>query len=346
MGQSPVARVVGADATVAAPDRFEKAIEAHRRELLVHCYRLLGSWTDAEDCVQEVSIRAWRGIGRFEGRSQVRTWLYRIATNVCLTRLRTRRRRQLPEAATPATPKGAMPGPPIEPERWIEPFPSDPRTDVEEAAARRETLTLAFVAALQCLPPKQRAVLLLRDVVGYEASEVAGILQTGTPAVNSALVRARDRMARFRERHGREPLPKPVDAAQRRILTRYVAAWEAGDVETLVSLLSRDAIVTMPPFATWYRGRAALREWLAMVLEGGRRFRLFPTLANGRAAFAFYKSGGPCLPGEKAHAAFEPHCIQMVWFGRRGIARIANFVDARLVRSFGFGPRPPVRAKK
>jgi RNA polymerase sigma-70 factor (ECF subfamily) len=345
MGQSPVARVVPRDFG-AAPDRFEKAIAAHRRELLVHCYRLLGSWTDAEDCVQEVSIRAWRGIGRFEGRSQVRTWLYRIATNVCLTRLRSRRRRELPEVATPPTPKGAGPGPPIEPERWIEPFPAGPHTDVEGLAARREALSLAFIAALQCLPPKQRAVLLLRDVVGYEAEEVAGILETGTTAVNSALVRARARMARFRESHGREPLPRPVDAAHRRILARYVAAWEAGDVPALVSLLRRDAIVTMPPFATWYRGRGAVEEWLAMVLGDGRRFRLFPTFANGRTAFAFYKSGGPCLPGEKAHAAFEPHCIQIVWFGRRGISRIANFVDARLVRSFGFGPRPPARAKK
>jgi RNA polymerase sigma-70 factor, ECF subfamily len=218
---------------------------------------------------------------------------------------------------------------------------------VEGRAAQREALTLAFVAALQCLPPKQRAVLLLRDVVGYEAGEVADILKTGTPAVNSALIRARDRMARFRERHGGEPLSKPVSAAQRRILKRYVAAWEAGDVAALVSLLSRDAVVTMPPFATWYRGRPAIERWLAdAVLAGGRRFRLFPTFANGRPSFAFYKSGGPCLPGEKANAGFEPHCIQIVWFGRRGISRIASFLDARLVRAFGFGPRPPARAKK
>jgi RNA polymerase sigma-70 factor, ECF subfamily len=326
---------------------FDDLMAAHRRELLVHCYRMLGSWTDAEDCLQDVSLRAWRGLSRFEGRASARSWLYRIATNACLTALRRRTRRTLPEVSIAAAPAGALPAPPVEEARWVQPCPTPADGDVEAAASSRESLTLAFVLALQCLPPRQRAALLLREVVGYEASEVADMLKTTTHAVNSALVRARARMARFRRRHGKEPRIVPLTQVQRSVLKRYLRAWEAGDVETLVSLFSRGAIVSMPPYATWYRGRAAITRWLAeSVLADGRRFRLFPTLASGRPAFAFYKAGAPCLPGESAHDDFEPHCIQVVWLGREQVTRIASFLSTRLVEGFGFGSHPPLRSSK
>lgn len=320
---------------------FEALMRAHRRELLVHCYRMLGSWTDAEDCVQEVSLRAWRGLSRFEGRASVRSWLYRIATNACLSARRSRARRSLPETSTPPAAAGSAPLPPIEDARWVEPLPPA-AGDAEGVASARETVSLAFLVALQRLAPKQRAALLLRDVVGYEAGEVADILGTTTAAVHSALGRARARMQGFRREQADELGIAPSSLDQRGILKRYVEAWEAGDVDALVSLFSRDAVVSMPPFATWYRGRAAIARWLAdMALGGGRTYRLYPTSANGQAAFAFYKSGGPCLPGETAHKAFGPHCIQLVWLERGRITRVVSFLNPRLFGPFGFGPRPP-----
>jgi len=327
------------------PVALDELLRAHRRELLVHCYRMLGSWTDAEDCVQEASLRAWKGLSRFEGRASMRSWLHRIATNACLTALRTRARKSLPELSTPAAPAGAAPGPVVEPARWIQPFPTTSDDDAETLASSRESLSLAFVVALQCLPPRQRAALLLRDVVGYGASEVADILKTTRDAVNSALIRARGRMDRFRQRHGAEPRLAPLSAAQRDTLESYVKAWETGDVEALVSLFSRDAIATMPPFLNWYRGRAAIVRWLAdHVLAGGRRYRLFPTVANGRPAFAFYKAGGPCLPGERADDTLQPHCIQVVWLGARRVRRVTSFLDPLLVSRFGVGPQPPAQS--
>jgi RNA polymerase sigma-70 factor (ECF subfamily) len=306
-------------------------MRAHRRELLVHCYRMLGSWTDAEDCVQEVALRAWRGMARFQGRSSARSWLYRIATNACLTARRARARRSLPELE--AAPLG--PTRPIEEARWIEPMPDD----AEAVASTRQEVSLAFLVALQHLAPRQRAALLLRDVVGYETDEVADILGTTTTAVHSALARARTRMDGLKPD---EIAPARPNRRQQVVLERYVEAWERGDVKALVALFSRDAIVSMPPFAAWYRGRAAIARWLAeQPLSGGRTFRLFPTRANGQVAFAFYKSGGPCLPGERAHETFAPHAIQLVWLEGDRIRRVTSFLSRRLVRAFGFGPRPP-----
>ena len=285
------------------------------------------------------------GLDRFEGRASARSWLYRIATNECLTALRGRSRRTLPDVSIRAAPAGGPLAPPVEEVRWIQPFPSG--ANVEAVASSRESVTLAFVLALQHLPPRQRAALLLRDVVGYEASEVAAMLKTSTPAVNSALIRARARMARFRGRRGVEARIAPLTAGQKQLLRSYVKAWEAGDVDAIVALFSRDASVSMPPFLTWYRGRAAIARWLSdQVFAVDRAFRLFPTFANGRPAFAFYKSGGPCLPGEPAREAFEPHCIQVVWLARRRIKRIVSFLNPRLVNEFGFGPRPPARSSK
>jgi RNA polymerase sigma-70 factor (ECF subfamily) len=327
----------------AQPASLEDLLRAHRRELLVHCYRMLGSWTDAEDVLQEVAVRAWRGLDRFEGRSSARSWLYRIATNACLSALKSRSRRSLPELSVRPAAAGDAPAPPIEGARWIQPLPAGAAAGDE--ATSREAVTLAFVLALQQLPPRQRAALLLRDVVGYEAGEVAPMLKTSTAAVNSALVRARERMERFRRQHGGEVRTTALSAAQRQLLRRYVEAWEAGDVDAIVALLSRDAIVSMPPFATWYRGREAIVLWLRRVFSEGRSFRLVPTVANGAPAFALYKSGGPCLPGEAAHDELAPHCVQMVWQARGRITRVVSFLNARLVEAFA-GPPPARRAKK
>jgi RNA polymerase sigma-70 factor (ECF subfamily) len=316
---------------------FEDLLRVHRRELLVHCYRMLGSWTDAEDVFQEVSLRAWRGLERFEGRASARSWLYRIATNACLSALHGRSRRTLPEVAVPALTDGGELPPSEEEARWVQPMPSG----VADVASSREAVTLAFVVALQHLPPRQRATLLLREVVGYEAGEVAAMLKTSTPAVNSALIRARERMERFRERHGVEPKIAPLTPAQKELLRSYVEAWEAGDVDAIVALFRRDGSASMPPYAAWYRGHTALSRWLSGVFSGDRAFRLFPTVASGRPAFAFYKSGDPCLPGESAHAAFAPHCIQVVWLAGRRVSRIVSFLSPRLVKDFGFGARPP-----
>jgi RNA polymerase sigma-70 factor (ECF subfamily) len=326
------------------PGSFEDLLRAHRRELLVHCYRMLGSWTDAEDVFQEVSLRAWRAQGRFEGRASARSWFYRIATNACLNALRGRSQRTLPDVSVAAAPVGILP-PPLEEARWLQPFPTG--QDVEAVASSRESVTLAFVLALQHLPPLQRAVLLLREVVGYEASEVAAMLKTSAAAVNSALVRARARIARFRAQRGAEARIVPLSPGQRQLLRSYVAAWEAGDVDAIVALFSRDASVSMPPFATWYRGRAAIARWLAeLVFAKNRAFRLFPTSANGRPAFAFYKAGEACVPGQSAHATFEPHCIQVVWLARQQVTRIVSFLNPQLVHAFGVGPRLPLGSSR
>ena len=217
------------------PATFEELLSAHRRELLVHCYRMLGSWTDAEDVMQDVSLRAWRALPRFEGRSSARAWLYRIATNACLSARKIRSRRTLPEISVRRAAADEPPAPPIEDARWIQPLPTG--TALADPAASRDSVTLAFVLALQQLPPRQRAALLLRDVVGYEAGEVASMLKSSTHAVNSALVRARARMERFRRQHGDELRTAPLNAAQQRLLRRYVEAWEAGDVDAIVALL-------------------------------------------------------------------------------------------------------------
>ena len=339
MSSSPASQEKAADER-RRPVSIEDLLRAHRRELLVHCYRMLGSWTDAEDVMQDVSLRAWRGLDRFEARSSPRSWLYRIATNACLSARRARAHRTLPEIAVPPVPLGAAPGPPIEEARWIQPFPSGP--DVEAVASSRESVTLAFVLALQHLPPRQRAALLLRDVVGYEASEVAAMLKTSTPAINSALIRARARLARFRERPEVAEKITPLTQAQHQVLRRWMSAWEAGDVDGIVALLSRDAVFSMPPFATWYRGRAAIERWLSgTTFAVERAFRVYPTFANGRPAFAFYITGNPCLPGESVHDTFAPHSVQMVWFAGQKIKRVITFLDERLLQGFGFGPRAP-----
>ncbi|ODT05254.1 MAG: RNA polymerase subunit sigma-70 [Gemmatimonadetes bacterium SCN 70-22] len=267
------------------------ALEAHRTAITGHCYRMLGSVVDADDAVQETMFRAWKGLGRFDGRSSLRTWLYRIATNVCLDALadRPRRMRPMDEQGVGTVDDELVDRPRT---HWLEPIP-DARaipadSDPAEEAVLRESIRLAFVAALQHLPPKQRAVLLLTQVLGWSAAEVAEALDTTPPAVNSALQRARATLA------GRNvaPVPGRLTEEQRALVARYVEAFERYDVQALVQLLREDGTMCMPPFALWLQGRESVANWLAGRGCGCRGSRLVATAANGAPAFAQYRQGG------------------------------------------------------
>jgi RNA polymerase sigma-70 factor (ECF subfamily) len=276
---------------------FQRLTDRYRRELLVHCYRMLGSFHDAEDVLQETLLRAWRGLESFEGRSALRPWLYRIATNASLDAIASRRRRALPNGTHPAAHTGeSLPGPIMEP-LWIEPMPDTlidlrPAVNPEAHYDARESVALAFLATLQTLPGRQRAALILRDVLGWRASEVADLLETSVAAVNSALRRARVSMKGYpadRKSSGAAPADSEETAA---LLSRYVDAWQAADAAGLVALLREDALITMPPLPLWYRGRAAIRWFFETQLFAGDargHFRLVATKANGSPAFATYQ---------------------------------------------------------
>ena len=273
----------------------EATLEAHRPALMGHCYRMLGSAVDADDAVQETMIRAWRGLDRFDGRAALGTWLYRIATNVCLDALSARRRRARPVLEGP---KGTVDDPlvTLPREHWLEPVPDalalPPAADPSEAAVLRQSTRLAFVAALQHLPPKQRAVLLLTQVLDWSAAEVAGALDTTVAAVNSALQRARATLADLDTAELVPALPE----AQADLLARYVDAFERYDVEGLTALLCEDATLSMPPYTLWLQGRDAIAAWLLGRGAGCRGSRLVPTRANGAPAFGQYRPGGPGEP--------------------------------------------------
>ncbi|MCA9694751.1 MAG: RNA polymerase subunit sigma-70 [Myxococcales bacterium] len=284
-------------ATLRAMPIAAAQLDAHRGALTGHCYRMLGSPADADDAVQETMVRAFRNLDRFEGRSSLRTWLHRIATNVCLDALADRRRRTRPVEEGPAgTVDDALD---VRPRRhWLEPIPDravvPAGADPQEQAALRQRIRLAFVAALQRLPPRQRATLLLRDVVGMSAAEVAASLDTSVAAVQSAQQRAREALAsRDVDRPG-----APLTAAQAALLERYLAAFEAYDVDALVSLLREDATLSMPPYTLWLQGRATIRAWLLGRGLGCRGSRLLPTAACGAPAFGQYRPapGGGHLP--------------------------------------------------
>ncbi|MFC7040286.1 sigma-70 family RNA polymerase sigma factor [Nonomuraea rubra] len=277
-------------------EAFRRLIEPYRREIQVHCYRILGSVQDAEDLLQETLLAAWRGIGDFEERASLRTWLYRIATNRCLNALRAAGRR--PRDAAAYRTEVPMPEPSRRREEpsWLEPYPdvllgeiADRVPGPEARYELRESVSLAFLAALQQLPPRQRAVLVLRDVLGFRTAEVAGMLDTSGNAVTMALKRARASLARELPGSGRESAPLPHSPRERRIVDEFSRALEAGDVAAIVAMLTDDAWLTMPPMPLEYQGPEAIGHFLSTVaVRGCRRYVLVPTRANGQPAFGCY----------------------------------------------------------
>jgi RNA polymerase sigma-70 factor (TIGR02960 family) len=275
-------------------DSFRELTEPHRRELLVHCYRMLGSLQDAEDALQDTLLAAWQGLAGFEGRASIRTWLYRIATNRCLNALRSAKRRPAKEWDIPEIE-------PPEPTRlgeivWLEPFPD---AHIEDAAnaqlgpearyEQTEAISLAFVTALQILPARQRAVLILREVLGYHANEVADMLDSTVESVNSALKHARAGLQRRLPPRGEhEPPPAPGSPAEQALVAKFVRAYQSGDVDALVALLTADVHVSMPPVPLEYQGRDVVARFYASVFRKGGMYDLVPTRANGQLAFGAY----------------------------------------------------------
>jgi RNA polymerase sigma-70 factor (ECF subfamily) len=309
---------------MAPSDDFVRQTERYRRELIAHCYRMLGSVNDAEDLVQETYLSAWRGYHRFEGRSSVRTWLYRIATRACLKALERGGRRTLPSGLDAA--RAGAEAPEVE---WLQPIPDvmfvPPPADPAVVVESRQSMRLALVAALQHLPARQRAVLILRDVLDWRAAEVAEALGTTTAAVNSALQRARSQLAQVAP--AEDELAEPPELAQRALLDRYAAAFERSDVATLTQLLTEDARWEMPPDADWYGGRDAIAAFLSWRLPEPGGARLVPTRANGQAAFAMYRRGS-----DGVYRALQ---IQVVSVAGTGIGRVVAFCDPHLFRIFG-----------
>ena len=272
---------------------FRELTEPHRRELQVHCYRMLGSLHDAEDALQDTLLAAWQGLGGFEGRASLRTWLYRIATNRCINALRSARRRPAKAWDVPGVQ-------PPEPTRlgevvWLEPFPDallegpmNVLPSPEARYERTESISLAFVKALQVLPPRQLAVLILRDVLGFQASEVAEMLDATVESVNSALKRARVGLERERPSEDREPPPALDSSAEDAIVTKFVRAWESADLDGLVALLTDDVFISMPPMPFEYAGRDLVAQFCGCILDAGRRFELVRTRANGQPALGAY----------------------------------------------------------
>ncbi|HEY1573332.1 MAG TPA: RNA polymerase subunit sigma-70 [Pseudonocardiaceae bacterium] len=297
-------------------DTFARLVEPHRRELLLHCYRVLGSLAEAEDLVQETMFAAWRGFADFEGRSSVRTWLYRIATNRCLNAVRDRDRRPAPARSLPE-PSGYTEV------TWLEPYPDallaepGPLATVES----REAVSLAFVTAMQTLPPRQRAILLLRDVLGFRGAEVADLLATTDSAVASGLRRAR---AALVDRVPADPVALPDSPTERRVVAAFVTAFEECDVPALLALLTEDASMTMPPYPQDYVGHAAIARFLTEFgFADGRRFRLVPTRANGQPAFGRYR----IEPDGTAIA----HGLTMVTLRGDRISHVTSFLNATSV---------------
>lgn len=306
-------------------------LETYRPELTGYCYRMLGSSFEAEDAVQDTMVRAWRSADRFEGRSALRTWLYRIATNVCLTMLDGAQRRARPmDLGGPGSGRATDPGEPRPETIWLGPVP-DGRVlpaiaDPAELVTARESIRLAFVAALQHLPPRQRAVLILREVLSWSAQEVATLLDMSVAGVNSALQRARATLADA----DRSDTYRPADEKQKELLARYVRAFEAYDLDALTRLLHEDATLNMPPLPLWLRGRADIRAWMSGTGNGCEGSRLVPVIANGLPAFGQYRRS----PG-----GFSPWALIVLEIADGRIARVSNFLDTpRLFPLFGLPP--------
>jgi RNA polymerase sigma-70 factor, ECF subfamily len=316
----------------AAPGSIAE-LETYRKELTGYCYRMLGSTFEAEDAVQDTMVRAWRGLDRFEGRSQLRSWLYRIATNVCLTMLEGRKRRARPMDLGPASTADAALAAPMGEDAWIEPVPdalvAPMDGDPAEVTLRRESIRLAFVAALQHLPPRQRAVLILREVLRWSAAEVAELLDTSVVSVNSALQRAR---ATLSSADVAAADAEPMDEARQALLASYVDAFERYDMDALTALLKSDAHWNMPPYDLWLRTHKDIAAWCLGPGAGCRDSRLVPTEANGSPAFGQYKPG----PDGKLH----PWSLQVLELWGHRIAGITFFLDTeRYFPMFGLPER-------
>jgi RNA polymerase sigma-70 factor, ECF subfamily len=321
---------VAYDAVPVSPSALApQQLDAHRRELTAYCYRMLGSGFDAEDAVQETMVRAWKASDSFEGRSSARSWLYRIATNVCLDMLRSRQRRARPMELGPSRPPVDASLETFLPEgSWVSPIADDRvlpmEADPAQLAEERETIRLAFVAALQHLPARQRAALILCEVLRWQASEVAELLGTSVPAVNSALQRARATLATL-DRGSSQPA---MDAGQRELLARYVDAFERFDIDELVGLLHKDAVQSMPPYAMWLLGAEDIGRFMLGPGHGCLGSRLVAVHANGAPAFGHYK------PGPDGH--LKPWAIMVIEISGDRISGIHSFLEPeRLFPAFG-----------
>jgi RNA polymerase sigma-70 factor (ECF subfamily) len=317
--------------TTSDSEDLEVQLEQYRKELTGYCYRMLGSTFEAEDAVQETMVRAWRSFDRFEGRSSLRSWLYSIATNVCLDMLNGSQRRARPmDLAEPKTAEGPL-GNVLPEATWIQPMPDSnilpEGNDPADLAVERDSVRLAFVAALQHLPPRQRAVLILREVLRWKATEVAELLDTTVVSVNSALQRARTTLSE-NDLTDSDAL-QPDDEEQRKLLARYVDAFERYDLDALTSILHEDATLSMPPFALWLRGHADIRAWFLGKGIGCRGSRLVPTEANGSPAFGQYRPS----PSGQGH---DPWALQVIEVSGGQVVGINAFLDtASLFPLFG-----------
>jgi RNA polymerase sigma-70 factor, ECF subfamily len=322
-------------------DAYAELVEPHRAELRAHCYRMLGSVHDADDALQEALLRAWRGLPRFQGRSSLRSWLYRIATNTCLDVIAKRpKQRVLPIDYGPPSDPHAPLGPPLLESIWIEPYP-DAQPGVDDGLAgpearyeQREAVELAFIAAVQHLPARQRAVLILRDVLGFSGAEVAAALDTTSASVYSLLQRAHASLdERLSERSQQATLRSLGNQRLSAIVDRYVEAWAHNDVDALVEMLTESATLAMPPTATWLRGREAIATSLrARPLNGTQSWRLLPTSANGQPALGAYVLD--------SSGAYPPHHLAVLSLRGERIDEINAFHDAWVPERFGL----PVRA--
>ena len=322
---------------------LEPRLEEHRVELTGYCYRMLGSAFEAEDAVQETMVRAWKALDRFEGRSALRSWLYRIATNVCFDMLNGRQRRARPMDLGPASPAGSALAAPLVESAWVLPAPdgrvlSSPgaatavAVDPAERAVERETIRLAFVAALQHLPARQRAVLILRDVLRWQASEVATLLDTSVAAVNSALQRAHATLDSLDVDDA--DLSEPSDPVQRELLERYVDAFERYDLDDLLALLHDDATSNMPPYQLWLRGHDDIRAWFLGPGAECRGSVLLPTAANALPAFGQYRPSG-------RHGSHHPWALQVLEITDGKISGMNFFLDTEaLFPMFELPPAP------
>jgi RNA polymerase sigma-70 factor, ECF subfamily len=327
----PTAPFDGTARVLAGPE-LEQVLESHRRELTGFCYRMLGAGSEAEDAVQETIVRAWRSIGGFEGRSSLRSWLYRIANNVCVDMVRSPQRRARPMAMGPSTATAdVVLGAPSPESMFVQPI-ADARViavegDPADVAAARESIRLAFVAALQYLPSRQRSVLILCEVLRWPAAEVAELLDTTVASVNSALQRARSTMASVQG----EALDPTVDPEHEMLLARYVDAFERYDIEALVGLLRDDVVLSMPPYDLWLEGPQDLADWLLGQGIGCKGGRLVPLQVNGTAGFGNYRLSAPGL--------WEPFAIQVIEVARGKIVGHHNFLSPELFADFGLPPR-------